>query len=146
MIPRLRRRFEVMVRSANVHFESHVAQSGCLGGKSKVGAVFCRSVWNLNVIGFVPAHHLIACYTAKHGMHDWPLPSGHLPAPLGLLVGQRNCPSAPKIGLQTVVLDIDAAPYDWSRFANSFNGRASQAKKGNWLALAKRAMVAARQM
>ena len=45
---------------------------------------------DLDVVRFVPGHHLVTRNSFKTRVHDRPLRGGFLPAPLGLLAGQLH--------------------------------------------------------
>jgi hypothetical protein len=56
-----------------------------------IGGVGVRGVGDVDVVGFVPGHELVAGDAAQDGVHDGPGRRGGLGSPLALVGWQRNC-------------------------------------------------------
>src|SRR5271157_3514937 len=117
-----------MQRPTNIDLNAQLGKGRRLDGECQIACVAVRRVCNLNMIRFVPRHHLIARYAVQHRVHHRPLPVGQSPSTLTLLCRELDgsCPSY--IGLKSVVLDEDPAPDHLARLRDPLNRRASKRK------------------
>ena len=59
--------------AAEVDFEAEFREEGGFDAAGAFGLLFAGGIDDLDVIGFVPGHHLVAADAFEHGMHDGPL-------------------------------------------------------------------------
>ena len=88
-----------------------------LASSARVGLFGAVGVGDLDVVGLVPGHHLVARDAVGHGVHDRPLRRRGLPAALGLLGGQFDDAGPAEVHLQPAVVDEDPRPDDLARLA-----------------------------
>src|ERR1039458_10712687 len=91
-------------------------------------------------------HELILVDAMQQHVHDGPLRSDFLPAPVGLCFGQGDGRGASQVDVQAATLNIHAAPDHFAGLAYALERAAAEAEIHRWLALAYRAFVAANQV
>ena len=74
--------------AANGDFESELVHRGCFGQEAFTGGFLTGGVSDLDMVGLVAGHHLIAGDSGQDGVEDWPLRCGEIPAFPGFRVGQ----------------------------------------------------------
>lgn len=114
--------------AAKVNLNAHAGKHGSFSGKRLVGAFRVWRISDLDMVGLVARHHLIARDAMKHSVHDGPLGRGHLPTSLGLLARQLHHGRAPQVGVQRPIFDEDAAPDDLAWLADAFERAAAEAE------------------
>jgi hypothetical protein len=109
--------FNVELRS-----ESGLCEQGeiCCGGSVRIG--------HLNMVGFVPGHHLVTRYPVGHCVHDRPLRTGLAPAPLRFLPRQLYHLGTAEIHLEPPLLKKDSAPDNFARFGNASQRATTEAE------------------
>ena len=117
--------FAVLFCSADCDFQSQRFCHTRLGQHGIIGGFRGSGVSDLDMIGFVSAHHLIAIDSVEYRVHDGPLWRGRIPTALGFLQWQLYglCPS--QIHFQPVRFHEDATPDDFARFADPLDGTAA---------------------
>src|SRR5580658_5964584 len=123
---KLLRRYQSVLRPANIHRHSHLGEHRRFRRQRCVGASRIAAVGHLHVVGLVLGHQLIARHTVEHGVHDGPLRSGIAPAPLRLLFRQLDHLGASDVGVQPSAFHVNAAPDDLARLADTFDGAAAE--------------------
>ena len=109
--------------------------------------LFVRRINDLDVIGFVPRHHLVARDAVENGVHDRPLRRGFTPAPFGFLLrearplrrrprSQCSSPCMMKTRLQTM----------WPGLGNALQRAAAETEIHRRLPFAASPFVAADEM
>jgi hypothetical protein len=132
--------------SAKVHFQSKFGEHGGFDTAHAMSLFFGRGVDDLDVIGFVAGHHLVAANAIKHGVHDRPLRSGLAPAAFGFFLREADNFGDAEVAMQFAVHDEYAAPDDVTWFGNAFEGSATEAEIHWRLAFAARAFEATNEM
>lgn len=105
--------------AAEVDFEAEFGEGGGLDAGGAVGLFLIRGVDDLNVIGLVAGHHLVAVHAIEDGVHDRPLNGGFVPASFGFLLRERDDFRGPDVNVELAPLDEDAAPDDVAGFADA---------------------------
>jgi hypothetical protein len=90
-----------------------------------VGLFFVRGVNDLDVVGLMTRHHLIAGDAFEYGVHDGPLWCGFLPTTPGFGIGKFDDFSHANVAMQGVVFHKDATPDNVTGFADAFYRAAS---------------------
>src|ERR1044071_856020 len=106
--------------AAEVDLESEFGEHGSFYTARAVGLFLVWGIDDLDVVGFVPRHHLIAADAFKNRVHDGPLRSGFAPAPLGFFLGKFDDLGDTQISMQPAIHDEDAAPNDMAGFRDAF--------------------------
>src|SRR5262249_25108720 len=86
-------------------------------------------------------HHLVARDAREDRMHDRPLRSGFLPAPLGFRLGEFYHFGNAQITVELAIHDKNPAPNNVSGFGDPFQRPSAQAKIHRRLTLTHRAFV-----
>ncbi len=92
--------------------DAHRVCHGGLGGDGPVGRLGVVGVHDLDVVGAVAGHHLVAADAERHRVHDRPLRCCAFEAAPGLGLGQRDRRTPPDVHVQPIVLDEDPRPDD----------------------------------
>ncbi len=100
-------------------------------------------VGDVDVIGAVAGHELVAGDAGEDGMDDGPLVGGLVPAAFGLLRRQRNRGAEAEVAVKGSVFDEDAAPDEAAGFADAFERAPTEGEVHGWLAGGGGARVAA---
>src|SRR5258706_1224238 len=95
-----------------------------------------RRINNLNMIGFVARHHLIARHTLDDRMHDRPLRRGFAPASFGFFFRKSYYPADSEIAVQSSIHHENPAPDNMPRFRDPLQCSAAKAEIHRRLALA----------
>jgi len=99
---------------------------GSLRKHCKSSTFFIGSIGHLDMVRFMPTHHLIAGDSFENHMHDWPLGRGELPSffSFGLWKFHHFCQAG--IEAELVLHDKNTAPDDPAGHADSFAGAPHQ--------------------
>src|SRR5215471_5690154 len=119
------------------------------GGFDSTGAVCLLFIWgidDLNMIRFVPCHHLIPADAIEDRVHDWPLRSRFAPAACRFLGGQLDDFCHPKITVQASIHYENPTPNDVAWLGYAFNSATAETKIHRRLAFADRAAVPSDKM
>ena len=76
--------------AAQMHFEAEFGEHSGFDAAGAMGLLLVGRVDDLDVIGFVAGHHLVAADAIEHCMHDRPLRSRFAPAPFGFLLREAD--------------------------------------------------------
>ena len=118
-----------------MNFDAQCLHHGNFYGQRVVGSLCRFGVCDLDVVGFVASHHLVAGDAIGDGVHNGPLRGGGLPAAVGFALWKFYDATATNIHVQFVILNKDAAPDDFAGFAHAFAGAAAEWKIHAGLAL-----------
>jgi hypothetical protein len=108
----------VLDLAAQKNLEAELLQRRGLGIQTALGAGEIRRIYDLDMVGFVARHHLVAGDPAQHQVHHRPLRRGQAPALLGLRVGQAN-------RFAQALVAVDPAPDHPARLADPLDGAAA---------------------
>src|SRR5262249_12875574 len=102
-----------------MHFQTKFGQRGRFYPTGAVSLPFVRSVNDLNMIGFMAGHHLVAGDAVEYGVHDRPLRRGFAPAALGFLQWQFDNFRDAEIAMKLSIHDEHSAPDNVAWFGNA---------------------------
>ena len=94
----------------------------------------------------MPGHELVAADTVQQHMHDGPLRSDGLPAPLGFFAWKRDRPGSAQVRLQRAAVHEHAAPDHFAGLADSLQASTAKAKIHGRLPLTDGAAIAIRKV
>ena len=114
--------------AAEGDLEAELGGEGGFGVEGEVGFGGGVGVGDLDVVGLVAGHHLIAGNAVGDGVHDGPLGGRLLPAALGLGGGQGDDGGAAEVHLEFTSVDVNAAPDDFAGFGDAAEGAAAEAE------------------
>ncbi len=126
-----------------MRFEAEFGEGGGFDAGGAVGLFFVGAIDDLNVVGFVAGHHLVASDAFEHGVHDGPLRCGFLPAAIGFGFGQFHDFGDADVGLEFAIHDENAAPDDVAGFADAFERATAEAEVHRGLSLGRSTFPAA---
>src|ERR1043166_636272 len=109
-----------------MHVQSEFGEHGGFDAAGAMCLAKTGRIDNLDVIGFVARHHLIAGNAIEHGVHDGPLGRGFSPAMLRFLVRKFDDLRDAEIAVQFAVHHKDSAPYDVAGLGDTLDGAAAE--------------------
>ena len=89
-----------LLDAAAVDLDAHCLSHGGFGGEGFVGGGGVGGVDDLDVVGLVLGHELVAGDVVEHGVHDGPLLCGGVPAALHLGVGEGDGGGAAEVHVE----------------------------------------------
>ena len=125
-----------------MNFDAQCLHHGNFYGQRVVGGPCRFGISDLDVVGFVAGHHLVAGDAVGDGVHNGPLRGGGTPAAVGFCLWEFDDATAANVHVQFVILNEDAAPDDFAGFAHAFAGAAAEWEIHVGLAFGRGAFVA----
>jgi len=133
-------------RTAEMNFQPKLGEHGGFDATGTVGLFLVGRVNNLDVVGLMSRHHLVARNALQDSVHDRPLGRGLTPPTLGLLGWELHHLGYAQITVKLSIHDKHPAPDDGPRSGNALNGAAAEPEVHGRLTLARRALPAADEM
>lgn len=95
--------------------------AGGFGLEALVGALGVGGVGDLDVVGLVFGHELVAGDAVGHGVHDGPFLGGGFEAAAGFCFRKFEGGATTNVDVEFFILDINSGPDDFAGFGNSVN-------------------------
>lgn len=113
------------VGAAEEDFHAHFLGQFGFGVEAVVGLLGAGGVGDVDVVGLVACHHLIAAHSVSHGVHDRPLWGGLVQTALCFFFRKRDDLGAAEVHLELAVFHEDTAPDDFTRLGDPVQGAAT---------------------
>jgi hypothetical protein len=118
-----------------VDLDAEGVEHGGFGVEGDVGAGGVWGICDVDMVGAVAAHELVAGDAVEDGMDDGPLVGGRTPAAFGFIRGKAHDGAETEVNLKCTGLYEHAAPDDLARLANAFERTSAEGEIHGRLAL-----------
>jgi len=122
--------------AAEIDFDTEGVGEGGFGPEAFIGGLSVLGVGDLDVVGLVLGHELVAGDAVGDSVHDGPFFGGGFKAAAGFFFGEFEGGAASDVHVELFVLDVDAGPDDFAGLGNSVDGGAAVGKVDVGLAVA----------